>query len=141
MSRKSLVHLGLSLIVALFLWTLSGASPAAAEPNATCTFTATGGVDWGTNAGWTITGAGCPASGTTYPGNTVGNTDNVVIAVGSTVTLDVSPPNPVGTITFNGGAGSNRLTFNPGTTLTSGDHNHERNNSRNFWKSGLQSWL
>ncbi len=121
MSRKSLVHLGLSLIVALFLWTLSGASPAAAEPNATCTFTATGGVDWGTNAGWTITGAGCPASGTTYPGNTVGNTDNVVIAVGSTVTLDVSPPNPVGTITFNGGAGSNRLTFNPGTTLTSGD--------------------
>ena len=88
---------------------------------ATCTFTSVGAnPNWGTNASWTITGAGCPGSGSTFPGNTAGNTDNVVIAAGSAVALNVSPTQTIGTITFNAGATANSLTFSGTQTLTAG---------------------
>ncbi len=88
---------------------------------ATCTFTSVGAApNWGTNASWTITGPGCPASGSAFPGNTVGNTDNVVIGAGTAVSLNVSPSQTIGTITFNAGANAKSLTFNGAQTLTAG---------------------
>lgn len=76
MLRKRFFHLVIGSMAALFLAAASGAHPAAAEPEATCTSAGSG--------NWTaITWTGCaggPQSG-----------DAVIIAAGHTVTLNTSP--------------------------------------------------
>lgn len=101
MSRNRILHLGIGLVLALFLWTVSGVSPAAAAPDATCTSTGTG--NWGTAGTWTGCGGLVPQTG-----------DTVIIAVGHTVTVNVNTNN-ISSLTVNG-------TLTVGATVTvSGD--------------------
>lgn len=80
MLRKRFFHLVIGSMAALFLAAASGAHPAAAEPQATCTSASNG--NW-TSISWTGC-AGLPQSG-----------DDVIIAAGHTVTVNT------GTITIN----------------------------------------
>ena len=86
MSRQLHPKLILSLIVALFLWTLSGAKPAAAAPELTCTSLSTG--TWNTAARWSC-------------GRVPTTADTVTIDVAHTVTIDVNTTNII-SLTVNG---------------------------------------
>jgi hypothetical protein len=84
---------------------------------AACTFTsnvaATG--NWSVAGSWTAVGTSCG----TYPGSSFAG-DTVVISAGDTITLDVSPANPIASLTLNSGtAGTvSRVTFSGANSLT-----------------------
>lgn len=88
MSRNRILHLGIGLVLALFLWTVSGVSPAAAQTEATCTSTGTG--NWGTTGTWTGCGGLVPQ-----------DNDTVVIAAGHTITVNTNT-NDLASLTVNG---------------------------------------
>lgn len=104
MSRQSHVKLFLSLIVALFLWTLSGVKPAAAAPDAICTSLSTG--TWNTVARWSC-------------GHVPVAADDVIIAAGHTVTLNTSPVTIL-SLTVNGTLNMNATAFTSRTMTVSG---------------------
>ncbi len=79
---------------------------------AACTFTSNASGNW-SGAIWTIVGTGCGA----YPGQTFAG-DTVVISNGHTVTLDVSPANPVASVSFATGNTATNLNFSGTNTLT-----------------------
>lgn len=95
MSRNVWSRIGLSVIVALFLWMMGGVRAAAAAPEATCTSAGTG--FWGTAGTWTSCGGLVPQTG-----------DTVIIAAGHTVTLNTNT-NSLASLTVNGtlGIGNN----------------------------------
>ncbi len=86
MFRQQYFRIGLSLIVALFLWTVSGAKPAAAAPELTCNSLSTGG--WNTAARWSC-------------GRVPTAADTVTIDTGDIVTLDTNTANII-SLTVNG---------------------------------------
>ncbi|MBK9055644.1 MAG: G8 domain-containing protein [Chloroflexi bacterium] len=100
MFRQQYFRIGLSLIVALFLWTVSGVKPAAAAPEATCTSNGSG--SWGTTGTWTGCGGLVPQTG-----------DTVIIATGHTVTVNTNTAS-LASLTVNG-------------TLTIGNSGTDRN--------------
>lgn len=63
MSHKRIYQIGIGLLFALFLWTVSEVSPAAAQTEATCTSTGSG--NWGTAGTWTGCGGLVPQAGDT----------------------------------------------------------------------------
>ena len=108
-------RVGAALAIVLLALAALPVSPAYA---AACTFTsnakATG--NWSDPSSWTATGTNCGS----YPGaGFIG--DTVVFPQGgtaNTMTLDVSPANPIASISFQQGANQNvTLSFNPDTTL------------------------
>lgn len=102
--------LAVVLLVALFVFLLQ---PVHADA---CTFTspvATG--NW-TTASWTRVGTACSA----YPGETFAG-DTVIIANGATITLDVSPANPIASLTVNGIFNVNGVANTTRTLSVTGD--------------------
>jgi trimeric autotransporter adhesin len=89
--------------------------PVAPAYAAACTFTsnvATSG-NWSSPVSWIPTGTGCGQ----YPGAGFSG-DIVVISDGDTITLDVSPANPIASLTFpTDNAAPSTVSFNAGTTL------------------------
>ena len=84
--------------------------PAPKVHAAACTFTSNATGNW--NGGiWTIAGAGCGA----YPGQTFAG-DTVIIANGTTVTLNVSPANAIASLQIGQGA-SGILTIGSNATV------------------------
>ena len=84
-------------------------SPASA---AACTFTSNATGNWNANI-WTITGTGCG----TYPGQTFAG-DTVNISNGNVVTVNVSPTNSIGSLTFpSGNNTATTVNINSGITL------------------------
>ncbi len=104
MFRQQYFRIGLSLIVALFLWTVSGVKPAAAAPDAICTSTGTG--TWNIAARWSC-------------GHVPVAADDVIIAAGHTVTLNTSPVTIL-SLTVNGTLNMNATAFTSRTMTVSG---------------------
>ena len=86
-----------TLAVLMIVTVALAAMPATPAQAAACTFTSAGSGNW-TTITWTRVGAGC----STYPGQTFAG-DIVVISNNNTVTLNVSPVQPIASITFPSG--------------------------------------
>lgn len=108
MSRNRILHLGIGLLLALFLWTVSGVSPAAAAPEALCATdtnlyrsAATG--NWAANATWEVStdgGTNWNAAGC-WPSSLNGaiSIRNMhTVTVGAAITVDEVTINTGGTI-------------------------------------------
>lgn len=104
MSRNKMLHLGAGLLLALFLWTVSGVQPAAAAPDATCTSLSSG--TWNTVGRWSC-------------GHVPVAADDVIIAAGHTVTLNTSPVTIL-SLTVNGTLNMNATILTSRTMTVSG---------------------
>ena len=106
----NLKDLSTRALIAMMAILVMIAMPMSSAHAAACTFTSTGNGNWNAAGTWTTSGGtGCG----TYPGASFAG-DIVVIGDSDTVTVNVSPANPIASLTFGTGSGSSTVSIGSG---------------------------